>query len=157
MAGFDTWAYICALILYAPIHVEAAVIMPPQDTTPKPKPVPAAHSSNVMSHPLPKLNGDQLTVHVVEVRYGPGEHSQPHTHPCPVIGYVLEGAVRMQVKGGDEKVYRAGESFYEAPNGIHFLSANASQTAPARFLATFVCDHQAPLTSPAPAQEGRRP
>jgi quercetin dioxygenase-like cupin family protein len=152
MAGFDSWAYIFALILYAPIHAEAAVVMPPQNAAPKT--VQTARSKNVMSQPLPKLNGDQLIVHVVEVRYGPGEHSQPHTHPCPVIGYVLEGAVRMQVKGGEEKTYHVGESFYEAPNGIHLLSANASQTMPAHFLATFVCDHLAPLTSPAPADQG---
>ena len=154
MAASDSWAYIFALILYAPIHVEAAVVMPPQGAAPKP--AQTARSRNVISQPLPKLNGDQLTVHVVEVRFGPGEQSQPHTHPCPVIGYVLEGAVRMQVKGGEEKIYHVGESFYEAPNGVHLLSANASQTMPAHFLATFVCDHQAPLSSPAPADQGKQ-
>ncbi|HEY2038445.1 MAG TPA: cupin domain-containing protein [Edaphobacter sp.] len=152
MAGFDSWAYVFALILYAPIHVEAAVItQPPHEAVPEQ--AQTARSKNVISQPLPKLNGDRLIVHVVEVRYGPGEHSQPHTHPCPVIGYVLEGAVKMQVKGGAEKIYHAGDSFYEAPNGVHLLSANASQTAPAHFLATFVCDHPAPLTSPVPASE----
>jgi quercetin dioxygenase-like cupin family protein len=149
MVGFDSWAYIVAVILYAPIHIEAAVVIPLQDAASKP--AQTAPSRKVMSQPLPKLDGEHLTVHVVEVRYGPGEHSQPHTHPCPVIGYVLEGAVRMQVKGGEEKIYHVGESFYEAPNGVHLLSANASQTMPAHFLATFVCDHQAPLSSPAPA------
>jgi len=152
MVGFDSWAYIVAVILYAPIHIEAAIVMPPQDAAPKP--AQTAPSRKVISQPLPKLDGDHLTVHVVEVRYGPGEHSQPHTHPCPVIGYVLEGAVRMQVKGGEEKIYHVGESFYEAPNGVHLLSANASQTMPAHFLATFVCDHQAPLSSPAPTDQG---
>jgi quercetin dioxygenase-like cupin family protein len=152
MAGFDSWAYIFALILYAPIHVEAAIAQP-HEAQAQP-----ARARNVISQPLPKLNGDQLTVQVLEVRFDPGERSKPHTHPCPVIGYVLEGAVRMQVEGGPEKIYSVGESFYEAPNGIHLLSANASQSAPARFLATFVCDHQAPLSSPAsPRQEGPQP
>jgi quercetin dioxygenase-like cupin family protein len=63
-----------------------------------------------------------------------------------VIGYVLKGAVRMQVKGGTEAVYRAGDSFYEEPNGIHMVSKNASATEPATFLAYFICDHTGPLS-----------
>jgi hypothetical protein len=44
--------------------------------------------------------------------------SDPHSHPSPVIGYVLKDAVRMQVKGGTQGIYRAGDSsaFYpESP------------------------------------------
>ena len=33
----------------------------------------------------------------------------------------------MQVKGEPEALYKAGQSFYEAPNGIHAVSANAQQ------------------------------
>jgi quercetin dioxygenase-like cupin family protein len=59
---------------------------------------------------------------------------------------VLEGAVRMQVAGQPEAIYKAGESFYEAPNGIHQLSANASKDVPAKFLAYFVCDRETELS-----------
>jgi len=97
---------------------------------------------------------------MVKVSYGPGESSPPHSHPCPVIGYVLEGAVRMQVQpmGASDPepahVYRAGDGFYESPNGRHLLSANASQSEPATFLATFVCDHATDLTTAAPSEKG---
>jgi quercetin dioxygenase-like cupin family protein len=74
---------------------------------------------------LPPLNGEHVKVSVVEVTYAPGESSRPHTHPCPVIGYVVEGRVRIQVKGGSEKTFAAGETFYEAANGVHLISANA--------------------------------
>jgi quercetin dioxygenase-like cupin family protein len=104
----------------------------------------------VISHDLPRMNGDKLTVTVVEVNYGPGESSMPHSHPCPVIGYVLEGTLRTQVKGEPEAIYKPGESFYEAPNGVHQVSANASDTVPAKFLAYFVCDHQTPLSIDVP-------
>lgn len=104
----------------------------------------------VFTHPLPALNGTRLEAKIVEVTYGPGESSQPHSHPCAVIGYVLQGAVRMQVKGEPEAIYKAGQSFYEAPNGVHAISANASKTEPARFLAYFTCDHETPLTVPVP-------
>ncbi len=104
----------------------------------------------VFTHALPVLDGGKLQAKVVEVTYGPGESSAAHSHPCAVIGYVLEGAVRMQVKGEPEAVYKAGQSFYEAPNGVHAVSANASKTERARFLAYFTCDHETPLTVPAP-------
>jgi quercetin dioxygenase-like cupin family protein len=108
----------------------------------------AQPAREVFSHALPALAGNQLQVHLIEVNYAPGESSPAHSHPCPVTGYVISGAVRMQVKGEPEKVYRAGETFYEAPNGVHAVSANASATEPARFLAYFVCDHEAPLATP---------
>src|SRR5215472_13643501 len=94
----------------------------------------------VLSHVLPTLDGDHLKATVVEVNYGPGESSLPHSHPCAVIGYVIQGTYRSQVKGEPEAIYKAGESFYEAPNGVHQVSANASAKDPLKFLAFFTCD-----------------
>jgi quercetin dioxygenase-like cupin family protein len=96
------------------------------------------------------LNGEHLKATVVEVHYGHGESSPPHRHACAVIGYVVEGALRTQVKGEPEAIYKAGESFYEAPNSVHLVSANASQTEAATFIAYFVCDHDTPLSSDVP-------
>jgi quercetin dioxygenase-like cupin family protein len=106
------------------------------------------------SQDLPQLNGAKLAVTVVEVSYGPDESSMAHSHPCPVIGYVLEGSLRTQVKEKAEAIYKASESFYEAPNGIHLVSANASDKKPAKLLAFFVCDHAAPLSLPASENKG---
>ena len=103
-----------------------------------------------LSQALPKLNGDHLKATVVEVHYGPGESSPPHSHACAVIGYVVEGAIRTQVKGEPEAIYKPGEGFYEAPHGVHLVSANASQIQPATFIAYFVCDHDQPLTADVP-------
>jgi len=155
MAVFDHLAYIFALIIHAPLPIEAAVVIPPPQA-------PAAHYSaaprvtTIFTQPLPPLHSDALNLQVLEVRYAPGESSQPHSHPCPVVGYVLEGAVRMQVRGSPERTYRAGESFYEASNGVHLVSANASKTTPARFLATFLCDHDGPISSPVHISHGGR-
>jgi len=98
---------------------------------------------------LPILDGQHLTVTLVEVTYPPGGANAAHRHPCPVIGYVLAGAVRMQLKGREEQVFRAGDTFFESPTDVHAVSANASQEEPARFLAYFVCDRETPLTLPA--------
>lgn len=70
-----------------------------------------------------------------------------------MIGYVVEGAVRMRLQGKAETVYRAGESFYESPNEIHLVSANASRTEPAKFLACFLRDHETPLSVPVPTSQ----
>lgn len=99
---------------------------------------------------LPALQDAHLTITLLEVRYGPGESSQPHTHSCPVLVYVLEGAVRTRIGADPETIYHAGQTFYEAPNGVHQVSANASQTEPAKMLAYFVCDHEGPLSSDPP-------
>lgn len=107
-------------------------------------------------HALPHMDGANLKVTVVEVVYGPGESSRPHSHPCPVIGYVAEGAIRFQVKGEAETVYKAGESFYEAPNGVHQVSANASDKEPAKLIAYFTCDHETPLTVASPSGTGEK-
>jgi quercetin dioxygenase-like cupin family protein len=100
----------------------------------------------VMSQALPALDGNHLKAVLVEVRYGPGEASSPHSHPCAVIGYVAEGSLRTQVQGQPEMIYKAGQSFYEAPNGVHLVSANASATEPAKLLAYLICDRDTPLS-----------
>lgn len=100
----------------------------------------------VISEPLSKLDGERLKAVLVEVTYGPSEASLPHSHPCAVIGYVVEGALRTQVKGEPEMIYKAGESFYEAPNGVHLISANASSKEPTKLLAYLICDRDVPLS-----------
>lgn len=115
-------------------------------------PVPASGSAakerarTVLAKGLPALDGAHLKVTLVEVDYGPGEASPPHSHPCALIGYVVEGTIRTQVKGEPETIYKAGASFYEAPNGVHLVSANASSTEPAKLVAYFVCDRDTPLS-----------
>ena len=61
-----------------------------------------------------------------------------------------KGRLRAQVKGQPETIYKAGESFYEAPNGIHLVSANASSTEPAKLVAYLICDHDTPLSVDVP-------
>jgi glucose/arabinose dehydrogenase/quercetin dioxygenase-like cupin family protein len=115
------------------------------------RPPAGSSAREIVTHRVPPMDGNRLAMQVVEVSYAPGGWSESHRHPCPVVGYVLEGAVRMQLRGQPERVYRAGESFVETPNDVHAVSANASDTAPARFLAFFTCDRQGPRTVPAPA------
>lgn len=94
----------------------------------------------VYEHELPNVPGKSIRGVLVE--YGPGGFSEGHTHPSSAFIYatVLEGAIRSQVNDGPVKVYRAGENFSEMPGDRHGVSANDSQTEPARLLAVFVVD-----------------
>ena len=112
-----------------------------------------SRAKTAFSGRLPVLDGQQLTATLVEVTYPPGGANAAHRHPCPVVGYVLEGAVRIGLKGRAEQVFKAGDTFFESPADVHAVSANASQDEPARFLAYFVCDRATPLTLPAGDQE----
>ena len=89
---------------------------------------------------LPNVPGKSIRGVLVE--YGPGAFSAPHTHPSSAFIYatVLEGAIRSQVNDGPVITYRAGESWSENPGDRHRVSANASDTEPARLLAVFVLD-----------------
>lgn len=109
------------------------------------------------SEALAPLDGAHLRATVVEVRYEPGGSSPAHSHPCPVLVYVIEGAVLTRVKGEPEAIHRAGDTFYETANGIHELSANASKDEPARFLAMFLCDRETPLSVPPQTVAGGQP
>ncbi|HVK91161.1 MAG TPA: cupin domain-containing protein [Mycoplana sp.] len=94
----------------------------------------------VYDRELPNVPGK--SVRGVLVEYGPGGFSEAHTHPTSAFIYatVLEGAIRSQVNDDPVKVYRAGESFTELPGDRHGVSANDSDTAPAKLLAVFVVD-----------------
>ncbi len=107
-------------------------------------------AQSVITQALPALDGDHLRAVLVEVRYGPGEASTPHSHPCAVVGYVVEGSLRTHVQGQPEMIYKTGQSFYEEPNGVHLVSANASATEPAKLLAYFICDRDTPLSIDVP-------
>ena len=106
-----------------------------------------------ISQALPRMDADHLEGKVIEVIYQPGASSPAHSHPCAVFGYVAEGTIRSQVNDEPERVYKVADTFYEAPNGAHRVSANASQTEPAKLIAFFVCDQEGPITVAIPASK----
>jgi quercetin dioxygenase-like cupin family protein len=114
--------------------------------------VPGAKSAKVTQvyqHALPGVPGKSIKG--VTVEYGPGGYSPSHTHAKSAIIYatVIEGAVRMQVNEGPEVTYQIGQNWTEMPGDHHRVSANASQTQPAKILAVFVVDDaDAELTIP---------
>src|ERR1700676_1686304 len=73
----------------------------------------------LFEHVIPNIPGKSLIA--VEVTYAPGGASVPHRHAKSAFlyVYVLSGAIQSQVEGEPARIYRAGESFYEAPGSHH--------------------------------------
>jgi quercetin dioxygenase-like cupin family protein len=94
----------------------------------------------VYQHALPGIPGK--SVKGVLVEYGLGGYSRSHTHAKSALIYatVIEGEIRSKVNDGPEKTYRTGENWTEMPGDHHTVSANASETKPAKILAVFIVD-----------------
>ncbi|MDL2403397.1 cupin domain-containing protein [Rhizobium mayense] len=98
---------------------------------------------------IPNIPGKSLIA--LEVDYAPGGASPPHTHAKSAFihAYVISGAIESKVNDGATRIYRAGESWSEAPGATHSISRNASKTEPAKLLAVFVLDtNDNQLTTP---------
>ena len=94
------------------------------------------------------MRGDRLQAKVVEVSYGPGEASAAHRHPCPVVGYVLEGIYELKVDDGPLLKLGPGETFYEPPGALHAVSRNGSSNQLVKYLVIQISDPSKPQTVP---------
>jgi quercetin dioxygenase-like cupin family protein len=54
------------------------------------------------------------------------------------FAYVVSGQIASQ--GQPERIYRAGECWYETPGAHHLIGRNASNIEPAKLLAVFIAD-----------------
>ena len=103
----------------------------------------------LLTQALADLPGKEVSMLTVE--YLPGGASLPHRHDAHVFVYVLEGSLTMQVAGHAVQTLGPGQVFYEAPGDVHQVSANASQTAPARFLVVALKEQGRALSRPVAA------
>jgi len=94
----------------------------------------------VFENAIPNIPGKSMIA--VEVEYGPGVASLPHTHAKSsfIFAYVLSGEIESKVDGAEARVYKAGESWFEPPGAIHSVSRNANKDKPAKLLAVFILD-----------------
>ncbi|HEX4800030.1 MAG TPA: cupin domain-containing protein [Sphingomicrobium sp.] len=123
-----------ALVLAGPPSFARGAEPPPA----RPAAKPASTATPIFERELPNVPGKSLLA--VEVVYPPGGASPPHRHPASafIYAYVVSGAIVSAVDEQKPRIYRAGESFYEAPGAHHRVSRNASTTRPAKMLAVFV-------------------
>ena len=100
----------------------------------------------LMSKDLAEYPGKEALMMTVE--HVPGGSSAIHRHNAHAFGYVLEGSIVMQLKGGEPVTLTAGQSFYEGPDDVHLVDRNASATKPAKFLVVLIKNKGAPAVVP---------
>jgi quercetin dioxygenase-like cupin family protein len=111
------------------------------------QPAPATKVTALMKQVLADLPGREVVMVTLDIP--PGGGSPPHRHPGHhIFGYVLEGSYKLKLDQGAETILSKGQTFYEAPGQLHAVSANASQTEPAKVLAIIVAESGKPITVP---------
>jgi len=84
------------------------------------------------------------TVDVREIAFAPGQQTGRHYHPCPVVGYIAEGAAILQIEGHEPQFLSTGTAFHEPAQAVIARFDNASRTAPLKFIAYYLLNgHEA--------------
>lgn len=107
----------------------------------------AAHPETVtplFKRDLPNVPGKAMVA--VEVSFPPGAAAPAHTHPASAFlyAYVLSGEIVSAVDADPPRVFKAGESWYEAPGARHTVTRNPSKDTPARILVVFITNPDEP-------------
>ena len=107
----------------------------------------AARQTELFKTTMNDIMGRVFSVRLLE--RDPGTGSGPHRHPgSHTVGYVLEGVYEVKVDNGPLERLGPGKTFYEAPNALHAVSRNGSNTQPVRYLVIQVSDPTKPATVP---------
>jgi quercetin dioxygenase-like cupin family protein len=89
----------------------------------------------LMQKPLP----DDVLPNIHVVRLAPRNIPRPssggHTHAGPVVGYIVQGEIEIQIEPTSPETYKPGDVFYEAPRQLHRFTRNLSTTEPGNVLA----------------------
>jgi len=86
-------------------------------------------------------------VQIMIVDLPPKSKSIAHIHPCETFGYVIEGEIE-SVFEGKTYHYKAGEAFYELPNGKHTATLNNDAVKPAKLVVFYIHDKGKPTFLP---------
>ena len=138
-------------ILISAMGIALTVIVTAARADNAPLSAPSSVVKDLMMRDLVNVPGKELLMLTVE--YVPGGASLPHRHSAQVFVYVLAGTIRMQVKGSPVATLHPGDTFYEGPDDIHTVSANASRVKPAQILVFMVKDKNAPVSSAVPSKD----
>ena len=99
--------------------------------------------TTVRGQPIRFPQGDnQFTALLGEI--APGGQAGRHMHPVPLLVYILEGSLSIEMEGHETQVVSAGDAFTEVINTWH-NGRNLGST-PARFLIVFAGQDGTPIT-----------
>jgi quercetin dioxygenase-like cupin family protein len=98
-------------------------------------------TQTIQREPLLKAAVGDRSIDAVDVRrirFSPGQQTGRHLHPCPVVGYVVEGTAILEVEGQPAQTLPAGSAFHEPAESVISRFDNASDTAPMTFIAFYL-------------------
>jgi quercetin dioxygenase-like cupin family protein len=90
-------------------------------------------------------NKTVTSVDVREIKFGPGQETGLHKHPCPVFGYIAEGEAVLEIKGQPPQNLPTGAAFHEPANTVILRFDNASAEKPMRFICFYLLEGQQEL------------
>jgi quercetin dioxygenase-like cupin family protein len=137
----------------APDQAQLAASSAGDQTEAQPSVALPSQGGALMQHDLIALPGKEVVMSRID--QAPGTTGRPHRHFSQVFVYMLQGKAVMQVKGGPRMTLGPGQTFYEDPSDIHSVSANASKTEPAAFLAFLIKDKDRPGTVPVTQEQAQ--
>jgi quercetin dioxygenase-like cupin family protein len=109
------------------------------------QPTPSTNVTTLLQQAIAEFPGHEIRMITLDIP--PGAGSPPHRHPGHhVFGYVLEGSYKIKLDQGGEMVLGKGQTFHEAPGQLHAVSANASDSQPAKVLVFMVVESGKPIT-----------
>jgi quercetin dioxygenase-like cupin family protein len=91
--------------------------------------------------------GTNMEVVFVQVEIAANSRIDRHTHPGPVMAYVLDGRSAVAFDGEAPVWFSAGDTFKVDAGRIH---AELTEQSPVRLLAVFTVPKGQPLATPAP-------
>jgi len=98
-------------------------------------------SQSIVREPLltAMLDGARVArVESARIELAPGQRTGLHFHPCPVVGSVVAGTIRLAVEGEPERTLRQGDAFYEPADTRIAAFDNESEQEPATFVAFYL-------------------
>ena len=81
------------------------------------------------------------------VDIGPGVESGRHMHPGEEFGYVLEGALQLEIDGRAPQTFRTGDVFFVPAGVVH--NGRNSGSVKTTLIGTYVVESGKPLSAPA--------
>ena len=107
-----------------------------------------APSPYILKESMPDFpKGDRLEARVRPITIQPGMGDW-HTHPTPIVIYVVEGAFTVEIKDKGVTQFKAGEAVLEPPNTV--LRAGNPGQSPTRVVVFQVASPEASFSQPAP-------
>jgi len=102
---------------------------------------------NSVGQPITYPTGGTPEVTALLVEMAPGEETGWHSHPVPLLGYILTGELTVIQSTGEKRIVRAGEVSHESVGIVH--NGINEGTAPVKIIVFVVGLKDQPYTIPA--------